>query len=222
MQLSGPLTATKMNMPKKTRKANWTLTLTLVLMIFIVIMGILVAKKYFEVGRQVDPQEMAIKELEKQVNKHPEDVQSRTSLAFGLQSNGNYDAAREQYEEVLKVDPENPGALYNLAEVSQATQDIDGAIKLLVKLRTKYPDHVLGNLKLSQLYVDQKKYDEAIKIVDAMMVYTSARDKVEFYLVKGKAWEMKGDKVKAKTAYNKVLTFVPDNKEASEALARLK
>lgn len=220
--MSGPSTVTKTNTAGKRKAANGTLTIMLVLLIAIAIMGILVAKKYITVGQVVDPEELAIKELTEQVNSYPEDIQSRASLAYGLQSQQDFDGAREQYNEVLKVDPNNHAALYNLGEIARINENPKEAEKYYKQLLSKAPSHVLGNLRLSQLYVEQKKYDDAIKIVDSMLVYNSAKDKIEFYLVKGQAYEKKGDKTKAKEAYQKVLSFIPDNPEAKEAVARLK
>lgn len=217
--MSGPLTFQKTSGKKG---ANWWLTTVLVILIAITVMGILTAKKYFEVGRTVDPNEVVVDQLNEIIKENPNSVEAMAALAFQYQKNGDFDSAKEQYNEVLKIDPKNPGALYNMAVIAKEMQDEKASEEWYKKLLKERPSHLLGAVGLGNLYVEQKKADEAIKLIDGAMKYTAAFDKVELYIIRAKAYELKGDKVKAKQNYNTALKYVPDNKEAKAGLEKLK
>lgn len=74
--------------------------------------------------------------LETWLAKRPGDVAVRAALAETQMRDGNWSAARNQYQQVLKVDPNNPVALNNLANIlirlkdAQATSVAERAWKL--------------------------------------------------------------------------------------------
>lgn len=194
-------------------------TLVTLLLIAVSLMTFLTVKKFFEVGMVVSPAQAEIKKLTRLVNKNPGSLEARLKLAYSFQKAKQFEEAASQYDEVLKADPENAGALYNLAVMAWDTEDEREAIILLNQLLKKHPGHVLGSVKLGNIYIRQKKYDDALKVAD-----TAIREKpsvVELRMVRAKALEAKGEFNLAVFEYREVLKYVPDYKEAIRAIDRI-
>lgn len=194
-------------------------TLVTVLLIAVSVMTFLTVKKFFEVGMVVTPAQAEIKKLTRLVNKNPNSLQTRLKLAYSFQKAKQFEDAINQYNEVLKADPENPGALYNMAVIAWENEEGKEAVGLLSELLKKQPGHVLGSVKLGNIYIRQNKYEDALKVVDAAI-----REKpsvVELRMVRAKAFEAKGEYNMAVFEYREVLKYVPDYKEAIKAIDRI-
>lgn len=204
------------NSEKKTNSINYLIII--ILLIAIAIMSILTVKKFFE-SQRIDPADADIRQLTEIVNKNPDNLDARLKLAYTYQLQEKWDEARSVYEDVLKVDATNQGALYNLAVIAFNNKDYAEAEKGFKKVIKLYPGHLLALAALSNLYLDQKKPDLAIQTIDKAIKMRA--DVVDFHITKGKAYEQKGDKNKAKMEYKAALKYVPDNPEALKALSRL-
>lgn len=194
-------------------------TFVTVLLIAVSVMTFLTVKKFFEVGMVVTPAQAEIKKLSRLVNKNPNSLETRLKLAYSFQKSKQFEEAINQYNEVLKADPENAAALYNLAVIAWESEDEREATGLLAELLKKHPGHVLGSVKMGNIYLRQKKYDDALKVAD-----DAIREKpsvVELRIVRAKALEAKGDYNSAVFEYREVLKYVPDYKEAISAIDRI-
>lgn len=206
-------------MRKKKKSAGFASTIILLLLIGIAALGFMTVKKYFE-SQQSTPEQIQIKEFTKFVNEYPDNLQGRLALAYAYQRTERYDEAREQYLEVLNVSPGEPAALYNLGEIARINKDYKDAEAQLTKLLKDQKTHLLGNISLGQVYLETKQYDKAIKTLDGMIEVTPHI--VDLHYLKGQAYAKKGDKVKAKAAYEQVLKYDPTSKAAKQGLAELK
>lgn len=203
----------------KAKKRSQNTTIILILLIAIAVMGILTGKRLLETAR-IDPVEDNIKNLTEIVNDNPENLDARLALAYTYQKQKQWDQAREIYEDVLRVDSANQTAMYHLGVIDFDNKQYDDAEKKFKALVEKYPDHLLGLQALGEIYLEKKKPDLAIQHIDKAIQFRP--DIIDFHFVKAAAYEQKGDKAKAKAEYQAVLKYVPENKRATDALAKLK
>ncbi|MDP8254284.1 MAG: tetratricopeptide repeat protein [Candidatus Alcyoniella australis] len=75
----------------------------------------LLATMLFERGEH----RRALEHFRRAVRLAPESAAARNNLGVALQGLGRVDAARRAFEQALKIDPQNPDALYNLARINQ-------------------------------------------------------------------------------------------------------
>ncbi len=101
------------------------------------------------------------------VNAQPNQPEYRLELAQIEALQGKHAAADVQYEEILRIEPDNPEALYrfavNLSSRSRAKKDFPRAIKLAEKAceitRWKMPEYAFG---LADLYMDAGRVTEGM------------------------------------------------------------
>ena len=79
--------------------------------------------------------------------------------------NGNYDKAKNYYIEVLNIQPDNPQANYNLGLLETKFNNLSTATNLFKTATKKNPK--VEQFWLSYIFnlADQKKFDEAKKIL---------------------------------------------------------
>ncbi len=87
------------------------------------------------------------------IHADPGHVPSRINLGRLRQLRGNISAAVRQYREALRLDPENPEALYNLATVFDDLEECEVAIKYYQIASRNIPE---AHLHLVRLYEEQK------------------------------------------------------------------
>lgn len=111
-------------------------------------------------------------------------------------------------------------ANYNLGVIAVEQKNYAEAEKYFTKVLTTDPSHVLAAYGLGQMYFTQEKFD---KVVDTMdRVLKSNPQNASLHSLKAKALEKLGKVTEAKTEYSAVLKYIPDDKDANEALKRLK
>jgi len=82
----------------------------------------------------------------------------------------DFDLAKEQFTKAKELDPNNPGPVFNLAELEFARHDFPAAAAAFRKLVTDFPKlpQVIRHLAISRVVIceaRQKKFDEAEKII---------------------------------------------------------
>ncbi len=210
------------NLPASNEKSisRPSTTIILILLLAVVIMGLLTAKKHLVREPTVEPLQNEMTILEEMVNTNPQDADARLGLAYAYQRAKQFDKSKAQYLEVIGIDAKNLAALYNLGVISKEEKNQPEAEKYFIKALTLKPDHVLAAIGLSEIYIAQGKYDDAVETADkALEIH---RTIVNLRLIKAEALEKKGDKAAAAAEYREVLRFLPDSKTAKEALTRLK
>jgi tetratricopeptide (TPR) repeat protein len=85
-------------------------------------------------------------------------------ISAHLYSTGNFDSARSVFEHVLKIDPNRPNSLNNLAFLLMCGQQWERAEQLLLSaIDNSYKIPAIPHANLGYLYLRQKRLDLAIK-----------------------------------------------------------
>jgi tetratricopeptide (TPR) repeat protein len=87
-----------------------------------------------------------------------DDVVVRTELGRAYYYAGDPDSALAEFENVLKSDPNNANALFNVGMVKwQSKSDVDGAVAAWQQLLVKHPNHP-RKAEVEQLIARAKHY----------------------------------------------------------------
>lgn len=205
---------------KKTKSVLPEQITIIVLLVAVVTLGLFIAYKAVLREKPVTLEEANLKRLTQFVNTNPSDKQGRLQLAYTYQRSRDYAKAVEQYNAVLKMDPKEIAAIYNLGIIAKEEKDYNQAEKLLKQVNAQSETHVLGRIALGEVYMATAKYDDAIKVLDEILQIEATI--VRPRILKAQALEKKGDKNGAIREYKEVLNYVPDHNEALSALKRLK
>lgn len=218
--ISSKIVSPKLPVTKHRRKSSfWEYTLVAIFLIAVTGMGVLTALRFIET-QTVDPEENNINVLTEAANDNPDDMEVRLKLAYIYQQQEKWDDAKGVYSGVLKVDPKNQGALYNMAIIAASNGDYDEAEQGFKNLIQIYPGHLLSMIALSKLYVEEKKPDLALEYINKAIKISPQY--ADLYIIKGQAYELKGDKTSAKSQYQTSLKYIPEHPDALKGLERLK
>lgn len=95
---------------------------------------------------------------------NPRLVTARFNLAVALLNLQDLDAARREAEIAVQAEPERPQPHYILGLIAKNQNRTEDAVASLKKVLTIDPNDVGANVNLGQIYVSQRKYDEAVKV----------------------------------------------------------
>lgn len=90
---------------------------------------------------------------------------ARLNLGIGLFYGGEADAARKELEAAKAALPDRPQADYVLGLIARAADRVDDAVQAFTRVRALDPSDVGAAINLGQLLVQQRKFDEAIKLL---------------------------------------------------------
>ncbi len=159
----------------------------------------------------------AIAPLEKLVKLNPNESLYAVLLAQAKQQTGDHEGAAQTYREVLKTKPGDTNALSGLVVLLVQQNRPEAAISLLqdtLKTATQANqvqpnsiDVATVQMLLSDVYVSQKRYDEAVAIYDEV----AKVNKQDFRPVVGKAMVLKqqGKVEEAKSLFTKAAELAP-------------
>ena len=106
----------------------------------------------------------AIESLNEFLARKPDARDARLTLARLLISERNYDAARAQFDGLLKDSPDNPDVVYPVAMLALQQGDTAGARAQFEKLlKSDFPDKSTVHFFLGQIEEEQKKPDLALE-----------------------------------------------------------
>ncbi|MFZ1900237.1 MAG: tetratricopeptide repeat protein [Azonexus sp.] len=106
----------------------------------------------------------AIESLNEFLARKPDARDARLTLARLLISERNYDAARAQFDRLLKDSPDNPDVVYPVAMLALQQGDTAGARAQFEKLlKSDFPDKSTVHFFLGQIEEEQKKPDLALE-----------------------------------------------------------
>lgn len=198
---------------------GWLALLVLLLLLGVTAVGGFVLRGVLTGGKQATPATVAEDAWKAAVEKDPEDVEARLNLAYAYQQQQEWEAALEQYAEVLKRDPQNLAALYNKGVVllqQGKTKEAEAALWDVLKVA---PDHVLAAKALGEIYLSQKHYKSALFTVEPVL--KSQPQYADLQYIAGYASEQLGRRDAAIAYYRAALQYAPDMTEAKEGLKRL-
>lgn len=180
--------------------------------------------RYIHLGDE-SPVEKSVRELEKAVSQHPQDVELRLALAETYMLGARYDKAGEQAAQVLKAYPDNERAMFILG-VSYASQQeweqAIGPLEQFSSLRSKRPTAGMDNLLETALYYLGKSHNALGRYTDAIPALSQAvkinpTDADSFYEL-GVAYARAGEFEKAIQSYENAVRFVPNFLEAYQGM----
>lgn len=119
--------------------------------------------------------------------------------------------------------PPAPTATYEGAQKAFAEKRYDEAIQMFQALLDGgTPEDLADNCHywIGESYFGKKEYKEAVKHLEMVLPYKTSEKKGDAYFMLGRAYEMIGDKAKAKESYEKVVKDFPTNNNAKKAKER--
>jgi tetratricopeptide (TPR) repeat protein len=100
------------------------------------------------------------------VREAPRSAHAHHVLATTLAGRGLEDAALEEFDRALAIDPGNAGSLFNSAVILRRKGRTDEAAARWTRATEADPGHVQAWLNLSLLRVEQERFDEALAAAD--------------------------------------------------------
>lgn len=164
-----------------------------------------------------------VEPLERLANLNPDVPEYSVALAQTQQQLGDLESAAQVYRRVLTNNPGSVPALEGLVELLMAQDRTEAAVGLLRdtlatadqtnELAPGSVDKLSIKLLLGQVFAEQKKYDEALKIYDEAIADTKAASPTQPdfrpTLAKALVLEDKGDSSAARTLFDEALALAP-------------
>jgi tetratricopeptide (TPR) repeat protein len=142
----------------------------------------------------------------------PSDTTCLTQLGLIYEGTGKQDQAKPIWEQILKIQPDHPLALNNLAFAkAQDGVDLDQALTMSQKARQQLPNSPSVSDTLGWIYVKKNLSDDAVRIFKDLTAQVP--DSPTFHYHYGVALLQKGDKPSAK---KELLTALADKPSTGE------
>lgn len=77
--------------------------------------------------------------------------------------------ARQEFEEVIKLDPDNLLVRMNLAAIHHAANELPEAIKAYERIVERNPDNLEARLRLGMVYLDSRRIPESVRELDLVV-----------------------------------------------------
>ncbi|MGY3342428.1 Tfp pilus assembly protein PilF [Bradyrhizobium sp. USDA 4472] len=147
------------------------------------------------------------------------EAQTHTAKAQGLAKSGETQAALDEFNRAVALDPYNAQALYGRALLYQANNEHDFAIADFGAASGLNPQKAEPLLGRAVSYLAIGKVKEAAADLDE----ASEADphNAQIWTIRGQAYERLGDKAKAAASYNKAVALRPRDDAARSGLARV-
>jgi tetratricopeptide (TPR) repeat protein len=153
----------------------------------------------------------------------PNDTTCLRYLGLLLEATGKRDLAKPMYEQILKIHPDDPVALNNLAFAkAEDGTDLDEALNMAQRAVQKEPNSPELKDTLAWIYIKKSLPDDAIRIYRDLVV--SQPDNPIFHYHYGMALGEKGDRNGEKKELERALTDKPsrnDEQKIKETLQRM-
>ena len=142
----------------------------------------------------------------------PSDPVPPLELGMLLDTSGRKDEARKAYEEVIKLAPDNPTALNNLA-YSKADDgiDLDQALTYAERARLKQPNNpdILDTVAL--IYIRKNLTDDSLRLLKELVAQKPSSPTIRLHYAM--ALYQKGNRVEAKKELEEAQKRKPNEKE---------
>ena len=197
----------------------WLALLVLILMLAVVGLGGWVIRGVIVGKDDSSPAAFAVADWEQKASEDPGDLDTRLSLGFAYQQDGQYDRAIEQYDYVLAEDGGNTAALYNKAVIYMQTGQPSLAEETYWDVLEIAPDHALAAKALGEYYIARQQYKSALVALEP--VVEARPELADLQYLAGQCYENLGRKDDAIVRYEDALRYAPDFIEARDALTAL-
>jgi len=155
-------------------------------------------------------------EYEAMAARSPKSVAAHTMVGVLLESNGDIDGAREQFERVLQIDPEAAVAANNLAWIyAQHGGNLDVAMRLAQTAQKRMPEVPEVGDTLGFIYYKKNLASLAISTLRASAAKDPVNPIYQYHL--GLAYASSGDTAQARGSLTRALALKPDFDGADQA-----
>ena len=176
-----------------------------------------------EVYRRKGDLNMAIEKFRLSSQNAPNQVKPLVQLALLMDGTGRSDQSPPIYEQILKIQPDNPVALNNLAYIkAEKGIDLDLAQTMAQTARQKAPNSPEIADTLGWIYIRRNLSEEAVRLFQDLVVKNPANAKFHYHY--GMALYQKGDKPSTRVELQKALEDKPskeDEAKIRDLLAKL-
>jgi tetratricopeptide (TPR) repeat protein len=159
--------------------------------------------------------QQSINSLEKARQGQPNNTVLTTNLGMLYDAENKPDLARKYYELSIRVDPNNPTALNNLAYlISQTNGDLDQALTYATRAKQRLPEHTEVNDTLGWIYLKKNLTDQAIDTFRTLVVKAPQNPTYHYHYAM--ALLQKGDREGAKKECQSALTDKPGKQQEND------
>jgi tetratricopeptide (TPR) repeat protein len=145
----------------------------------------------------------------------PSDTQSLLQLGMLMEGTGRREQAKPIYEQVLKIQPDHPIALNNLAFIkAEEGVDLDEALTMAQRARQKLPDSENIKDTLGWIYIKKNLSDDAVRIFKELVDKDPGNPSFHYHY--GMALLQKGDRPSAKREFDIAMKNNPSKDEAGK------
>lgn len=199
---------------------NKSLAVIGLILILLNILGFYIGNRWFWVKKE-NYYENKISNLKQMLKNNPGSKDVEAEMAMTSYLNGDSESAVKQLREVLKRDPNNSSAQFNLGVILSEQKQFNEAISFLDKYIKK--NHGLETriayLYLGRCYLDTGKYDLALKNLKIASERDPGNPVVHYYL--GQTYEKLNNRKRAVRSYEKALEINSEYSDADRALMSL-
>jgi len=153
------------------------------------------------------------------VREAPRSAHAHHVLGTTYAGRGLEDAALDEFERALAIDPGNVGSLFNAAVILRGRGRTDEAAARWTRATEVDPAYLLAWLNLSLLYADAGRYDEALSAADRAVALRPAR--ADALTTRGIALRGLGRPTEARASVAAALAQRPNEPRALAELAEL-
>lgn len=146
-------------------------------------------------------------------------ISGHSKKGYALLKRGNIDEAKEEFEQVLRVEPDNTYALVGMGDADRRLRDYSSAANYYVHCLRNVPDNNFALFGLADCYKSMNQIDKAIAIWEEYIKYDSQNVGVLTRLADSYR-KMKNYK-QSKELYDRVLEIESSNSYAIMGLANL-
>jgi tetratricopeptide (TPR) repeat protein len=171
--------------------------------------------KLGETYRRKGDLNVAIETFRKASQAAPNDTNSLLQLGLLMDGTGRREQAQPIYEQILKIQPDHPVALNNLAFIkAQLGSDLDQAMTMAQRARQKAPNSPDIADTLGWIYIKKNLSDEAIRIFRELVGKDPTNPIYHYHF--GMALMQKGDRPSAKREFETAMKHNPSKDDAKE------
>jgi Flp pilus assembly protein TadD len=168
-----------------------------------------------EVQRRKGDVNLAVDTFRRAVQAAPTDSRPLLQLGLLLEGTGRRDQAKPAYEQVLRIQPDNPVALNNLAFIkAEEGVDLDEALTMAQRARQKLPSSADIMDTLGWIYIKKNLSDDAVRTFRELTQTEPSR--ATYRLHYGMALLQKGDKPSARRELEAAMKFNPSKDESGK------
>ncbi|MGH7967768.1 MAG: tetratricopeptide repeat protein, partial [Limisphaerales bacterium] len=145
--------------------------------------------------------------LEKALKLNPLDLQTRRNFASNQFQMGQFQAARKNLEQILKVEPHEATSIFLLGMVDEELKDYHHALTLLESVPQEVKKHSKAQVALARCYYQTGKAEKARETLRGLETHS---DGPEGAFLGGQVADQAGDYDLAESLFRSVSTTYPD------------